>query len=74
MYLDFYLLFFIKSISSENKQIRSFLVLDDLSTKCVFLHYSSSRGHCFSVKQVVLLFQTRLLDFGGRTISQGPQK
>lgn len=68
----FYLLFFMKSISSENKQIHSFQVLKDLSPKGRFLHYSSSRGHYFSIKQGI--FQMGSSDFGGGTIYLGPQK
>lgn len=62
-----------KSISSENKQIHSSQVLGDLSPKGVVLRYSSSRGHCFPRKQAIL-FQTGSSDFGGGTVSQGPQK
>ena len=61
MHLDFYLLFFIKSISSENKQI--FQVLNDLRAKGALLLYCSSRGHCFPIKHVVLLFQTQVVRF-----------
>lgn len=61
MHLDFYLLFFIKSISSENKQI--FQVLKDLRVKGVLLLYCSSRGHCFPIKHVVFPFQTQVVRF-----------